>query len=309
MHHRLACAHRLLPGGEHVLFARLEAAGAIAIGRSDTPEFCYRGTTHNELYGPTGNPSLRTARQAAAQEEPPAHWRSASATWRSAQTAVARSAFRPVLPAPSAEAVLGTVRARPDSAGWLGLAHFGPLTRTRPRLRTGAEIVAPVPRSPLPAGASALTTRPQLAIRAILFGPARRLLRRPRLHPPRPGGARSASPRRSRHFTATGATVEQSHPRLDSPLQVWNTSPAATAERGAAARDRARRRRSPGPDRGGPGSDSRALCERAQPRAGVSPARPRLSTRATTSSSPRPWSASPSRSVLGAHGARQGANR
>ncbi|MDX6561303.1 MAG: hypothetical protein QOD65_1117, partial [Gaiellales bacterium] len=36
--------------------ARLEAAGAVAVARSNVPEFCYRGTTRNELYGQTGNP-------------------------------------------------------------------------------------------------------------------------------------------------------------------------------------------------------------------------------------------------------------
>jgi len=36
--------------------ARLEAAGAVAVARSNVPEFCYRGTTRNELYGQSGNP-------------------------------------------------------------------------------------------------------------------------------------------------------------------------------------------------------------------------------------------------------------
>ena len=44
------------PEASTACVARLEAAGAIAIGRSNVPEFCYRGTTRNELYGQTGNP-------------------------------------------------------------------------------------------------------------------------------------------------------------------------------------------------------------------------------------------------------------
>ncbi len=36
--------------------ARLEAAGAIALGKTNTPEFGYKGTTDNRLFGPTSTP-------------------------------------------------------------------------------------------------------------------------------------------------------------------------------------------------------------------------------------------------------------
>jgi Asp-tRNA(Asn)/Glu-tRNA(Gln) amidotransferase A subunit family amidase len=39
-----------------VCVARLVAAGAIIVGKTNNPEFCYRGTTDNELFGPTRNP-------------------------------------------------------------------------------------------------------------------------------------------------------------------------------------------------------------------------------------------------------------
>ena len=45
-----------VPDASTACVARLEAAGAVAVGRSNVPEFCYRGTTRNELYGQTGNP-------------------------------------------------------------------------------------------------------------------------------------------------------------------------------------------------------------------------------------------------------------
>jgi Asp-tRNA(Asn)/Glu-tRNA(Gln) amidotransferase A subunit family amidase len=35
---------------------RLRAAGAIVVGKTNNPEFCYRGTTSNDLYGTTRNP-------------------------------------------------------------------------------------------------------------------------------------------------------------------------------------------------------------------------------------------------------------
>jgi len=51
-----------LPFRDHVAsqtstpVARLEAAGAIAIGKTNTPEFGYKGTTDNRLFGPTSTP-------------------------------------------------------------------------------------------------------------------------------------------------------------------------------------------------------------------------------------------------------------
>jgi Asp-tRNA(Asn)/Glu-tRNA(Gln) amidotransferase A subunit family amidase len=36
--------------------ARLESAGAVILGKTNTPEFGHKGTTDNELFGPTSNP-------------------------------------------------------------------------------------------------------------------------------------------------------------------------------------------------------------------------------------------------------------
>jgi Asp-tRNA(Asn)/Glu-tRNA(Gln) amidotransferase A subunit family amidase len=51
-----------LPFRDHVAertatpVARLEAAGAIVLGKTNTPEFGYKGTTDNRLFGPTSTP-------------------------------------------------------------------------------------------------------------------------------------------------------------------------------------------------------------------------------------------------------------
>jgi Asp-tRNA(Asn)/Glu-tRNA(Gln) amidotransferase A subunit family amidase len=39
-----------------VCVSRLVEAGAVIVGKTNNPEFCYRGITDNELYGPTRNP-------------------------------------------------------------------------------------------------------------------------------------------------------------------------------------------------------------------------------------------------------------
>src|SRR5439155_13960486 len=41
---------------DSVQVARLREAGAIVIGKTNTPEFGYTGLTDNELFGPTRNP-------------------------------------------------------------------------------------------------------------------------------------------------------------------------------------------------------------------------------------------------------------
>ena len=45
-----------VPGESATVVTRLLRAGAIVVGRTNQPEFCYRGISENELYGRTSNP-------------------------------------------------------------------------------------------------------------------------------------------------------------------------------------------------------------------------------------------------------------
>lgn len=45
-----------VPGRSAVCVDRLVDAGAVVIGKTNNPEFCYRGITDNELFGATSNP-------------------------------------------------------------------------------------------------------------------------------------------------------------------------------------------------------------------------------------------------------------
>lgn len=45
-----------VPDQDCACVERLRAAGAIVVGKTNNPEFCYRGTTSNDVYGTTRNP-------------------------------------------------------------------------------------------------------------------------------------------------------------------------------------------------------------------------------------------------------------
>ena len=47
-----------VPDEDETPVARLRAAGAIIVGKTNTPEFGYMGVTHNPLFGITRNPSI-----------------------------------------------------------------------------------------------------------------------------------------------------------------------------------------------------------------------------------------------------------
>jgi Asp-tRNA(Asn)/Glu-tRNA(Gln) amidotransferase A subunit family amidase len=47
---------RFVPGITVAHIARLQASGAVLVGRTNTPEFGHKGATDNRLFGPTGNP-------------------------------------------------------------------------------------------------------------------------------------------------------------------------------------------------------------------------------------------------------------
>ena len=45
-----------VPDVDAVPVARLKTAGAVVVGKTNNPEFCYRGYTDNDVWGPTRNP-------------------------------------------------------------------------------------------------------------------------------------------------------------------------------------------------------------------------------------------------------------
>ena len=204
--------------------ARLEAAGAVAIGRSNVPEFCYRGTTRNELYGQTGNPFAPD--------------RSAGGSSGGAASALALGVGDVALGSDGGgsiriaasfcgvvglKATYGLVPRAHDFYGWLLLTHFGPLARTVAECADALSVIAgPDPLDPrsLPSlgrDYSAAAHEPgdlsQLRVAVSADLGYIRL----------DGEVRERFAEAVAAFAqATGATVEWAHPDMGSPLEVWN---------------------------------------------------------------------------------------
>ena len=204
--------------------ARLEAAGAVALGRSNVPEFCYRGTTRNELYGQTGNPFAPD--------------RSAGGSSGGAASALALGVGDVALGSDGGgsiripasfcgivglKATYGLVPRAPDSAGWLLLTHFGPLTRSVADCgRALAVMAGPDPLDPLclpdlGLDYAAAAQRPgDLSGLRIAYSDDLGYIRLDREVRERFAEAVAA------FAEATGATLEEAHPGLSSPLDTWN---------------------------------------------------------------------------------------
>jgi Asp-tRNA(Asn)/Glu-tRNA(Gln) amidotransferase A subunit family amidase len=204
--------------------ARLEAAGAIAVGRSNVPEFCYRGTTRNELYGQTGNPFAPD--------------RSAGGSSGGAASALALGVGDVALGSDGGgslripasfcgtvglKATYGLVPRAPDGPGWLLLTHFGPLTRSVADCGQALAVMAgPDPLDPLSLPAlgrdyAAAAREPgDLSGLRVAYSDDLGYIRLDREVRDRFAEAVAA------FALATGATVEPAHPGLSSPLEVWN---------------------------------------------------------------------------------------
>src|SRR5262249_40157539 len=82
-----------VPTEDAPMVERLKAAGAIMIGKTNTPTFGWIGATHNLVFGPTRNPPLAPGAVPAAAG--PRGWRLPSARCTSAGTAADPSASPP----------------------------------------------------------------------------------------------------------------------------------------------------------------------------------------------------------------------
>jgi len=120
-----------VPPADAVPVARLQAAGAVVVGKTNNPEFCYRGYTDNDLHGLTSNPwSLdRTPGGSSGGA-------GASVAYGATPIALGTDGGGSIrIPAAFCGVVghkpsHGLVPVRPGFRGWPSLSVDGPLTRT-----------------------------------------------------------------------------------------------------------------------------------------------------------------------------------
>jgi Asp-tRNA(Asn)/Glu-tRNA(Gln) amidotransferase A subunit family amidase len=120
-----------VPPEDAVPVARLRAAGAVIVGKTNNPEFCYRGFTDNRIFGPTRNPWDR-------ELTPGGSSGGAGASVAAGMTAIALgtdgggsiripSSFCGVV---GHKPTFGLVPKEPGFKGWKTLSVDGPLARS-----------------------------------------------------------------------------------------------------------------------------------------------------------------------------------
>ena len=119
-----------VPDQDALVVERLRAAGAITIGKTNTPEFGAGSQTFNAVFGRTLNPyDLEDVRRLAAAA-PRSRWRAAWCRSPMGATRAARSAIRPDSATWSGCGAAGRVPPWPTHAPWGTLHVAGPMART-----------------------------------------------------------------------------------------------------------------------------------------------------------------------------------
>lgn len=218
-----------VPQESTAIVDRLIGAGAIVVGRSNVPEFCYRGITANDLYGTTSNPwdLGRT---------PGGSSGGAASAVAAGLTAIATGSdgggsIR--IPASFCGVVglkptFGLVPREPGWPGWWSLAHLGPIAFTV--LDAGlmlAVMAGPDHRDPasLPGLGHdyAAAAREPGDLRGLRIAISEDLG-----YVTMDGGVRERFREAVARFRDLGAQLEKAHPALESPIDTWNT--IATAD-------------------------------------------------------------------------------
>jgi Asp-tRNA(Asn)/Glu-tRNA(Gln) amidotransferase A subunit family amidase len=212
------------PDEDAVPVARLKAAGAVVIGKTNNPEFCYRAYTANEVFGVTRNPwnTTRTpggssggsAASVAAGMVPVALGTDGGGSVR------IPAAFCAVV---GLKGTFGLVPKLPGFRGWPSLSVDGPMTRSVRDAALTLEVMAgPAPADdlsyPSPRAdyiAAAIDERDLAPLRVAYsvdlgFAPVEQDVRRQFHHA-------------VEHLAASSVKLVESHPPPHDPVPLWNT--------------------------------------------------------------------------------------
>ena len=212
-----------VPDESAAVVTRLLAAGAIIVGRTNQPEFCYRGISENPLYGRTSNPwdvtrvpggsSGGSAAAVAAGLVPLAIGTDGGGSIRIPASFCGIAGIKPTF---------GVVPREPQLPGWYSLSHVGPLAFTVADCALMLSVMAgPDPRDPVSLphlGSDLASIDGEGDLRGLRIAYSEDL-GYVRVDP----GVREAFRRAIERFRVLGAELEEAHPGLPNPLEAWDT--------------------------------------------------------------------------------------
>jgi Asp-tRNA(Asn)/Glu-tRNA(Gln) amidotransferase A subunit family amidase len=202
---------------------RLLGAGAVVVGRTNQPEFCYRGISDNALYGATSNPwdtarvpggsSGGSASAVAAGLVPLAVGTDGGGSIRIPASFCGIAGIKPTY---------GLVPREPQWPGWYSLTHLGPLAFTVAdcalmlSVMAGPDALDPVSMPPFAAElAAAGREGGELRGLRVAYSEDLGYVRVD-------SGVREAFRHAIERFAALGAELEEAHPGLANPVEIWN---------------------------------------------------------------------------------------
>ena len=220
-----------VPTEDAVVVERARAAGAIVIGKTNTPEFGCKGVTDNQIFGHTRNP-WNLERNAGGSSGGSAAALAAGLTPLTEGSDLAGSIR---IPAAACGVVglkpsLGRVPRYPQRNAWTSCSHVGPMARTvRDAALFLSVLAGPDERDPqsLPATGEDFAHAAEGGVRGL------RVAWSPDLgYAPLTPEVRRAVERAARRFTDLGCSVEEAHPGFANPrtLFITLTSPYRAAD-------------------------------------------------------------------------------
>ena len=212
-----------IPDVDSVVVARLKAAGGIMLGKTNTPEFGYKATTENLVFGETRSPwaldktpggsSGGAGAATAAGLAPLSIGTDGGGSIRIPASFSGIYGLKPTF---------GRVPNLPGFGGWHSLAHTGPMTRTVADAALMMDVIA-LPderdRFSLPVGNQTFSQAVQSYPRKLRIGWTRDL------------GYAAVDPRvitviekAPSVFREIGWEVEEAHPGFSDPVEIFNTT-------------------------------------------------------------------------------------
>jgi Asp-tRNA(Asn)/Glu-tRNA(Gln) amidotransferase A subunit family amidase len=213
-----------VPPESATVVRRLVGAGAVVIGRTNVPEFCYRGFCANELYGTTSNPwdlgrtaggsSGGAASAVAARLVPLAIGTDGGGSIRIPSSFCGVAGIKPTF---------GLVPREPQWPGWLTLTHLGPIGFTVEDCALMLSVMSgPDPRDPMSLPATGRDLRSAARSDGDLSGLRvgwSEDLGYVRVDQGVQRAFRSAIER----FRSLGAELVAIEPEFPNPVEIWNT--------------------------------------------------------------------------------------